>query len=195
MSGKGIPSALFMMVSRTFIKNRGLMGVSPAEILTDVNTQLCQDAEQFDISGVSNIILSAQPTDSTKYKFEKWVDSRGNFYNGNPLSIANIVEDESFTAVFVAVEQQIGISVEAQPSSGGRVTKIANDDGTFRLRAQVNDGFTYKGWYKDGVKLTDSDNYIVTDVHDGDLYEASFEPIPGYGQRTDITDQAYYDGR
>ena len=42
VSGKGIPAALFMMVSRTLIKNRALMGGDPSEILYDVNKQLCE---------------------------------------------------------------------------------------------------------------------------------------------------------
>ena len=42
VSGKGIPAALFMMVARTLIKNRALLGGSPSEILHDVNDQLCE---------------------------------------------------------------------------------------------------------------------------------------------------------
>ena len=42
VSGKGIPAALFMMVARTLIKNRTIMGGSPSEILYDVNTQICE---------------------------------------------------------------------------------------------------------------------------------------------------------
>ncbi len=42
VSGKGIPAALFMMVARTLIKNRTMLGGSPAEILYDVNHQLCE---------------------------------------------------------------------------------------------------------------------------------------------------------
>ena len=42
VSGKGIPAALFMMVARTLIKNRTLMGGTPAEILNDVNVQLSE---------------------------------------------------------------------------------------------------------------------------------------------------------
>jgi serine phosphatase RsbU (regulator of sigma subunit) len=41
VSGKGIPAALFMMVARTLIKNRTLVGGSPSEIISDVNEQLC----------------------------------------------------------------------------------------------------------------------------------------------------------
>ena len=43
VSGKGIPAALFMMVSRTMIKNYALTGqYSPAKILEHVNDQLCE---------------------------------------------------------------------------------------------------------------------------------------------------------
>ena len=42
VSGKGIPAALFMMVARTLIKNRAMMGGTPSEILYDVNNQLCE---------------------------------------------------------------------------------------------------------------------------------------------------------
>lgn len=43
VSGKGVPASLFMVISKTLIKNRAQMGeYSPARILTDVNNQLCQ---------------------------------------------------------------------------------------------------------------------------------------------------------
>lgn len=42
VSGKGIPAALFMMVARTLIKNRAMLGGKPSEILYDVNNQLCE---------------------------------------------------------------------------------------------------------------------------------------------------------
>ncbi len=41
VSGKGIPAALFMMVSKILIQNIAMMGNSPAEVLKFVNTQLC----------------------------------------------------------------------------------------------------------------------------------------------------------
>ncbi len=45
VSGKGVPAALFMVIAKTLIKNRALMGGSPAEILHDVNEQLCEGNE------------------------------------------------------------------------------------------------------------------------------------------------------
>ena len=49
VSGKGGPAALFMVIAKTLIKNRALLGESPAEILRNVNSQLCEgnEAELF----------------------------------------------------------------------------------------------------------------------------------------------------
>lgn len=44
VSGKGVPAALFMVIAKTLIKNRAMMDekMSPADILYDVNNQLCE---------------------------------------------------------------------------------------------------------------------------------------------------------
>ena len=44
VSGKGVPASLFMVISKTLIKNVTLSGLygSPAEILSDVNDRLCE---------------------------------------------------------------------------------------------------------------------------------------------------------
>ena len=49
VSGKGVPAALFMMISKTLIKNRLLSGDSPAQALDAVNRQLLDgnDAGMF----------------------------------------------------------------------------------------------------------------------------------------------------
>ena len=43
VSGKGMPAALFMVITRTLIKNRAQMGGKPSEILEAVNNQLCEE--------------------------------------------------------------------------------------------------------------------------------------------------------
>ena len=43
VSGKGIPAALFMMNSKTRIKNQALLGGTPKSILEDVNNELCEE--------------------------------------------------------------------------------------------------------------------------------------------------------
>ena len=49
VSGKGVPAALFMVITKTLLKNRAQMGDTPSEILADVNNQLCEgnEAELF----------------------------------------------------------------------------------------------------------------------------------------------------
>ncbi len=49
VSGKGVPAALFMVIAKTLIKNYALQGKTPAEVLTSVNKQLCEnnDAGMF----------------------------------------------------------------------------------------------------------------------------------------------------
>lgn len=49
VSGKGIPAALFMMVTNILASNRAQMGGSPSEVLTYVNRRLCEHnkAEMF----------------------------------------------------------------------------------------------------------------------------------------------------
>ena len=42
VSGKGIPAALFMMVSKTLIKNQLMTGCDPATAMEHVNLQLCE---------------------------------------------------------------------------------------------------------------------------------------------------------
>jgi sigma-B regulation protein RsbU (phosphoserine phosphatase) len=43
VSGKGVPAAIFMAMSRTLLKATALRGQPPGECLTDVNASLCRD--------------------------------------------------------------------------------------------------------------------------------------------------------
>ena len=43
VSGKGVPAALFMMVSKILVQNYALTGRSPAEVLQAVNAQICSN--------------------------------------------------------------------------------------------------------------------------------------------------------
>ncbi len=43
VSGKGVPAALFMMVSKSLLKNRAKLGGMPSEMLQDINDGLCED--------------------------------------------------------------------------------------------------------------------------------------------------------
>ena len=43
VSGKGVPAALFMMMSKNIIKNYAMMGLSPAEVMSRTNASLCEN--------------------------------------------------------------------------------------------------------------------------------------------------------
>lgn len=43
VSGKGVPAALFMVITKTLIKTQSLSGKSPAKVLEAVNNQLCEN--------------------------------------------------------------------------------------------------------------------------------------------------------
>lgn len=45
VSGKGVPAALFMVITKTLIKNHAQLGESPAEAFTAVNQTLCENNE------------------------------------------------------------------------------------------------------------------------------------------------------
>lgn len=47
VSGKGVPAALFMVIAKTLIKNSALSGAGPAEILSSVNRQLCENNDEM----------------------------------------------------------------------------------------------------------------------------------------------------
>lgn len=49
VSGKGVPAALFMVIAKTLIKNQAQAGLSPDQVFTSVNAQLCEnnDAGMF----------------------------------------------------------------------------------------------------------------------------------------------------
>ena len=46
VSGKGVPAALFMVISKTLIKYHALLGLPVEEIMTTVNDMLCSDNDE-----------------------------------------------------------------------------------------------------------------------------------------------------
>ena len=43
VSGKGVPAALFMMISKTLVKDTAEQGLSPARVMREVNARLCDN--------------------------------------------------------------------------------------------------------------------------------------------------------
>ncbi|MEG0614218.1 MAG: SpoIIE family protein phosphatase [Oscillospiraceae bacterium] len=46
VSGKGVPAAMFMIVAKTLIANYAKSGISPEEIMYNVNNQLCENNDE-----------------------------------------------------------------------------------------------------------------------------------------------------
>ena len=46
VSGKGVPAALFMMMSKILVNNFAMMGGSPAKVLEQVNAQICKNNKE-----------------------------------------------------------------------------------------------------------------------------------------------------
>ncbi len=46
VSGKGIPAALFMMMSKILVNNYAMMGGSPAQVLEQTNDQICKNNDE-----------------------------------------------------------------------------------------------------------------------------------------------------
>jgi len=83
VSGKGVPAALFMVISKTLIKNRTLLGGTPAEILTDVNNQLCEgnEAEMFVTAwlGILELPTGKVTASNAGHEYPAIRDGNGNF--------------------------------------------------------------------------------------------------------------------
>ena len=97
VSGKGIPAALFMMISKTILQSCAMLGKTPGEILTLTNEALCtnNETEMFITAWVGILELSTgkltcanagheYPFIRTDDKFELIKDKRGFIIGGLP---------------------------------------------------------------------------------------------------------------
>jgi len=83
VSGKGVPAALFMVISKTLIKNRAALGGTPAEILADTNNQLCEgnEADLFVTvwMGILELSTGKIVAANAGHEFPAVRDAEGNF--------------------------------------------------------------------------------------------------------------------
>ena len=57
VSGKGVPAALFMMINKVLLKNEGMSGNSPAQILSKVNNIISKDNEELMFVTIFCVVL------------------------------------------------------------------------------------------------------------------------------------------
>ncbi len=83
VSGKGVPAALFMMVSKSILKSRAMNGGTPAEILQSVNEGLCEDGinDMFVTVWVGIITISTGEVIASNagHEYPFITDEEGNF--------------------------------------------------------------------------------------------------------------------
>lgn len=60
VSGKGVPAALFMAITKTLLKTEALRGLSPNEVLSHVNNILCPDNETCMFVTVFCVVLNIE---------------------------------------------------------------------------------------------------------------------------------------
>ena len=100
VSDKGVPASLFMMVSKTIVKNCAELGLSPAKVLEKTNETLCESnsGEMFvtvwiGILEISTGILTAAnaghefPFFKQNGRFSLYKDKHGFVVGGYPSSI------------------------------------------------------------------------------------------------------------
>ena len=101
VSGKGVPAALFMAVSKTMLKNRTTVGGTPAEILKDVNNWLCEgnDSCMFVTvwHGILTISTGALISANAGHEYPGFRPGNGSFSlvrteHGSPLGLMEDME-------------------------------------------------------------------------------------------------------
>ncbi len=138
--------------------------------------------------------LSASPR--TGYKFQCWEDSVGNVFNTKTIRISNLLEDRTYTAVFVSEDDSDGkgLRVVSEPPSGGHVRRWAADEsGKAELTAYPEPGWYFVGWKKEGIGegiFSRSKRVIVDD--ESVTYVGCFKKDKDYRPTTDIAEMHFY---
>ena len=108
VSGKGVPAALFMMISKMLIKHTALNGGNPSEILMTVNNRLCEE-NSLDMFvtvwlGILNISTGEVIAASAGHEYPFITNAEGNYEllkdsHGLVLGVMEnmIYEDYNFT--------------------------------------------------------------------------------------------------
>ena len=80
VSGKGVPAALFMVISKTLLKNYAQSGLSAREVLETVNDKLCENnhADMFVTAWIGILRISTGEMDCANAGHEYPVIRRGN---------------------------------------------------------------------------------------------------------------------
>jgi len=102
VSDKGVPAAMFMMVSKTMIQNRTLVGGTPGEILTAVNNQIVakNEASMFVTVWFAILTISTGQVIATnaghEYPAIKRVGDQYEYYKDKHSLPLGVIEDNEY---------------------------------------------------------------------------------------------------
>ena len=82
VSGKGIPAALFMMMSKIMLQNYAMTGLSPKDVLGKVNNQICKNREEMFVTvwlGILNIQTGVITASNAGHEYPMLKNAGGTF--------------------------------------------------------------------------------------------------------------------
>ncbi len=187
MNMNGDVSAV-LFTTDSSVKSQGLDGTKLKETTSSRNSNWKITQLKSDITlKTTAATLTATPGTSGNYKFVRWQDSSGKTYTDNPLYLANVIKDETYTAVFG--EPQYTITTVATPIEGGTVSGgreyAAGEEA--KLYARAKTGYQFDHWSCSdgsssyGEEVTDPDDpsktanlLTITSVNGSATYTAHF---------------------
>ena len=167
VSGKGVPAALFMVISKTLLKNCAQTGRSPKEILELVNTQLCEGNESemfvtvwigiYEISTGKLIAANAgheyPALKRSNGLFELYADKHGLVLAGMDCSRYTEYELQLYPG------DQLFVYTDGVPEATNKVLELFGTDRMIASLNQVKDSDMHE--ILDHVKL-DIDTFVGT---------------------------------
>ena len=138
VSDKGVPSALFMMQSKIIIQNYAMMGLSPKEVLTKANKQLCANHQQklfvtvwFAILDLETGLLTAA-NGGHEYPIIKKPDGQFEIYKDKHGIVLGMFDSFKYSEYQIQLEKgtKIFVYTDGVPECNGF-------DGQFKLNRAV----------------------------------------------------------
>jgi len=111
VSGKGVPAALFMMISKILVQNYAMTGLGPAEVLKMVNDQICANNREemfvtvwFGVLDIQTGTITAANADKAMFGTEQMLEALNRDSATNPKEVLQMVQ-ESVDAFVGSAEQ------------------------------------------------------------------------------------------
>lgn len=151
VSGKGIPGALFMMISKVILQNCASIGGSPAEIMKRTNKMICANNKEemfvtiwFGILDVSSGQMKAVNSGHEYPAFRK-KDGKFELMKGKHNIATGIMEGVSYSEYEIQMEpgDKIFLYTDGVPEATSKETELYGTDRLIDALNQKGDGTPY----------------------------------------------------